>query len=195
MDVLVFLATFAVIFPAELPDKSMFTAIVLVTRYRPLPVWLGLASAFLVHVIIAIAAGSVLSLLPEKLVTGVVALAFFTFAMLLLFKHNDDDNHTTDIKGPTSTSFPKVFATAFFAVFVTEWGDLTQLATINLSARYDDPLSVGLGSLSALWLVTGLGVLLGKRLVDRLPLRQVKRVAGLVLLALAVWALVDFMRL
>ncbi len=193
MDLLVFLWTFAVIFPAELPDKSMFTAIVLATHYRALPVWLGLASAFLVHVAIAIAAGSVLSLLPEKLVAGVVALAFFTFAMLLLFKNNEND-HVVDVKGPASTSFPKIFATAFLAIFVTEWGDLTQLATINLSARYDDPVSVGLGSLSALWLVTGLGVLLGKRLVDRLPLRFVKRVAGSVLLALAGWAAADFVR-
>lgn len=172
----------------------MFTAIVLATRYRTLPVWLGLASAFLIHVIIALTAGQLLSLLPERVVTGSVALLFLVFAGLLLLK-TDDEPAEEEIATPVTRRFGRIYLTAFLAVFITEWGDLTQLATIGLNVRFNDSISVGVGALAALWLVTGLGVLLGQRLVTVLPLRAVRRVAGVVLLALGIWAAIDFVRL
>lgn len=44
----------------------------------------------------------------------------------------------------------KVAATSFAALFVAEFGDLIQIATANLTARYQDPLTVGVGAL-AIW--------------------------------------------
>ena len=70
------LLTFAVIFPAELPDKSLMASLVLGTRYRSLPVWLGATSAFTVHVVIAVAAGGLLRLLPSTVVEVVVTVLF-----------------------------------------------------------------------------------------------------------------------
>ena len=69
---------FGVIFLAELPDKTALTGLVLGTRYRASYVFAGIAAAFLLHVALAVAAGSVLTLLPQQIVhalTGVLFLA------------------------------------------------------------------------------------------------------------------------
>src|SRR2546422_10952725 len=58
------------------------------------------------------------------------------------------------------------FVTAFSVVFVAEWGDLTQLATAALQARYQQPLIVFVAATLALWAVIALCVLLGNRLGD-----------------------------
>jgi putative Ca2+/H+ antiporter (TMEM165/GDT1 family) len=62
VDLAVVLTTFVVIFPAELPDKSLFASLVLGTRFRPLPVFFGAAAAFAVHVVIAVTIGGVFAL-------------------------------------------------------------------------------------------------------------------------------------
>ena len=78
------LKAFATVFPAELPDKTMIATIILVTRYRrPLWVWVGAVSAFTVHVIVAVAAGTAIGLLPDAVVKAVVAVLFAVGAVLL----------------------------------------------------------------------------------------------------------------
>ena len=85
MSVAVVAITFGVIFLAELPDKSMIASLVLGTRYRSLHVWLGAAAAFAVHVVIAVTAGGLLSLLPHRLVQSIVAALFLVGAAILIF--------------------------------------------------------------------------------------------------------------
>src|SRR6202042_2966921 len=67
---------FGLTFLGELPDKSLFASLVLGTRYRPLYVWAGAAAAFAVQMAIAVTAGRLLSLLPQHLVDGIVAVLF-----------------------------------------------------------------------------------------------------------------------
>ena len=90
MDLAVVLTTFVVIFPAELPDKSMFASLVLGTRFRPLPVFCGVAAAFAVHVVIAVSIGSVFALLPQRLVLFVVAALFAGGSAWLLLGREDE---------------------------------------------------------------------------------------------------------
>ena len=61
--------------------------------------------------------------------------------------------------------------------------------TANLAARYDDPLSVGLGAVLALWAVAGLGIVGGRALMRRVPLRLVTRIAALLMLGLGGWGM------
>ena len=49
-------AAFVLIFPVEFPDKTFVATLVLATRFRPLLVWIGVASAFLVQTIVAVVA-------------------------------------------------------------------------------------------------------------------------------------------
>jgi len=75
---------FGLIFLAELPDKTALASLVLGTRYRPLYVWTGAAAAFLVHVSLAVALGSLLTLLPHRLLEAIVGVLFLVGAVLLL---------------------------------------------------------------------------------------------------------------
>jgi Ca2+/H+ antiporter, TMEM165/GDT1 family len=179
---------FGVVFLAELPDKTALAGLMLGTRYRASYVFVGVAAAFAVHVSLAIAAGSVLGLLPHRLVQAVVGILFLGGAAMLLLKKDDGEE---EIRTPADQSFWKVSGAGFMLILVAEFGDLTQIMTANLAARYDDPLSVGVGAVLALWAVAGLGILGGRTLMRYVPLRLITKVAALVMLALAGFSLYE----
>ncbi|GHI95950.1 MULTISPECIES: TMEM165/GDT1 family protein [Streptomyces] len=177
---------FGVVFLAELPDKTALAGLVLGTRYRASYVFAGVAAAFLLHVVLAVAAGSVLTLLPQQIVQAVTGVLFLGGAAVLLLKKDDDEE---EVRKPADQSFWKVSGAGFMLILVAEFGDLTQIMTANLAARYDDPLSVGLGAVLALWAVAGLGIVGGKALMKRVPLRLITKIAALLMLGLGVWSL------
>ncbi|MFF5441185.1 TMEM165/GDT1 family protein [Streptomyces achromogenes] len=177
---------FGVVFLAELPDKTALAGLVLGTRYRASYVFAGVAAAFLLHVVLAVAAGSVLTLLPQQIVHALTGVLFLGGAAMLLLKKDDGEE---EVKKPADQSFWKVAGTGFMLILVAEFGDLTQIMTANLAARYDDPLSVGLGAVLGLWAVAGLGIVGGKALMRRVPLRLITQIAAVLMLALGAWSL------
>jgi putative Ca2+/H+ antiporter (TMEM165/GDT1 family) len=177
---------FGVVFLAELPDKTALAGLVLGTRYRASYVFAGVAAAFALHVALAVAAGSVLTLLPQQLVQALTGVLFLGGAAVLLLKKGEEEE---EVRKPENQSFWKVSGAGFMLILVAEFGDLTQIMTANLAARYDDPLSVGLGAVLALWAVAGLGIVGGKALMKKVPLRLITQIAALVMLALGVWSL------
>ncbi|AXE26234.1 hypothetical protein C0216_24705 [Streptomyces globosus] len=179
---------FGVVFLAELPDKTALAGLVLGTRYRASYVFAGVAAAFAVHVALAIAAGSVLTLLPHRLVQAVVGVLFLAGAAMLLLKTGDGDE---DVKPPADQSFWKVSGAGFMLILVAEFGDLTQIMTANLAARYDNPLSVGIGAVLALWAVAGIGILGGRTLMKYVPLRLITKIAAAVMTALGGFSLYE----
>jgi putative Ca2+/H+ antiporter (TMEM165/GDT1 family) len=179
---------FGVVFLAELPDKTALAGLMLGTRFRSSYVFAGVAAAFAAHVTLALAAGSVLTLLPHRLVQAVVGVGFLVGAAMLLFKKDDQEE---DFRQPTDQSFWKVSSAGFMLILVAEFGDLTQVMTANLAARYDNPLSVGLGAVLALWTVAGIGILGGRTLMKYVPLNLITKVAAVVMLALASFSLYE----
>ncbi|MER7791022.1 TMEM165/GDT1 family protein [Streptomyces sp. NPDC097640] len=179
---------FGVVFLAELPDKTALAGLMLGTRYRASYVFVGVAAAFAVHVTLAIAAGSVLGLLPHRLVQAIVGVLFLAGAAVLFLKKDDGEE---EVRKPADQSFWKVSGAGFMLILVAEFGDLTQIMTANLAARYDDPLSVGVGAVLALWAVAGLGIVGGRTLMRYVPLRLITKVAALVMLALAGFSLYE----
>lgn len=186
---------FATVFPAELPDKTMIATIVLVTRYRrPGWVWVGAVGAFTVHVVVAVAAGSAVSLLPDVLVKLVVATLFTTGAVLLFraarsAEAEDDDLPATDV---AVSATPRATVLGSFGLIVlAEWGDLTQLATASLAADSGDPVATGLGALLALASVAAIAATFGRQLVARVPIHKVNYIGAAVFAGLAVWTLVE----
>lgn len=188
----VILAAFVLILPVELPDKTLFATLVLATRFPALPVFLGVGVAFGLQAAIAVVAGSLLSLLPDALVSGVVALLFLIGAVLLWRSartgSEDDDQQARPPQEPTS--FVRAAAISFGVLFAAEWGDLSQLAIAGLAARYDDPFSVFVGAWAALLVIAGLATALGRKLAARLPVALIRRVAAGLFLAFAVVAIV-----
>jgi Ca2+/H+ antiporter, TMEM165/GDT1 family len=175
---------FAVIFLAELPDKTALASLLLGSRYRPWHVFAGVAAAFAVHVGLAIAAGSLLTLLPHRPLEIVVALLFAAGAVLLLRgRHESDDEHV-DLHDK-QPRFWRVAWTSFAVILVAEFGDLTQIATATLAARYHDPLSVGIGAVLALWAVAGLAIAGGRGLLKVIPLTWITRIAAAIMLVMA----------
>lgn len=188
MDLAIIAAVFPIIFIGELPDKSMFASLVMAARGRPFGVWLGAASAFLVHVAIAVTIGvAVFNVLPKRALDLLVA-AMFGFSAYLAFEAARPDPRVEPVAVPDTK---RAAATAFGVIFVAEWGDLTQVLTANLAARYHAPLSVGIGAALALWSVAGLAVIGGHGLLSRLPTRPLRLVTAAVLAVLAVLALVS----
>ncbi|WP_085214273.1 TMEM165/GDT1 family protein [Streptomyces sp. Amel2xC10] len=186
ISISVMAVVFGVVFLAELPDKTALAGLVLGTRYRASYVFAGVAAAFALHVTLAVAAGSVLTLLPQQIVQAITGVLFLGGAAVLLMKKDDGDE---EIRRPKDQSFWKVSGAGFMLILVAEFGDLTQIMTANLAARYDDPLSVGLGAVLALWTVAGLGIVGGKALMKRVPLKLITRIAAALMLALGVWSL------
>ncbi|OEJ31845.1 TMEM165/GDT1 family protein [Streptomyces subrutilus] len=179
---------FGVVFLAELPDKTALAGLMLGTRYRASYVFAGVAAAFAVHVALAIAAGSVLTLLPHRLVQAVVGVLFLAGAAMLLWKKDDGEE---EVKPPADQSFWKVSGAGFMLILVAEFGDLTQIMTANLAARYDNPVSVGIGAVLALWTVAAIGILGGRTLMKYVPLRLITKIAAAVMAALAAFSLYE----
>ena len=177
MSLAIVATVFAVIFLSELPDKTALASLVLGSRYRPAWVFSGVAVAFAVHVGLALAAGSLLALIPHRPLEIVVAVLFALGAVLLLRgRHESDDEHVElNSKKP---GFWRVAWTGFAVILVAEFGDLTQIATATLAARYHDPLSVGVGAVLALWAVAALAIVGGRGLLKVIPLTWITRAAA-----------------
>ncbi|WP_018657415.1 TMEM165/GDT1 family protein [Actinomadura flavalba] len=188
LDLVALGTAFGLIFLAELPDKTMFASLAMGTRMRPLYVWFGTSTAFLLHVAIAVGAGSLLGLLPDWSVK-LVSAALFGFGAFVLLRGGDDDD-TEESGGAVVRGFWPVYATAFTAVFVSEWGDLTQITTANLAAT-QSTLSVAIGAAAALMTVSALALVAGRFIARRVPLKTVQRIGGLCMLALALWSLTE----
>jgi putative Ca2+/H+ antiporter (TMEM165/GDT1 family) len=193
-EIVIALTVFGLVFVGELPDKTAVASLVLGARYRPLPVFVGVAGAFLLHVVLAVAIGGLLARLPRtpvEVVTG----ALFLLGALLLLRSNPDEAQAEGEQEAGSVTGTRtdrqVVVGSFLVVLVAEFGDLTQILTATLAARYDAPLPVGIGAVLALWSVAGLAVVFGRALLKVVPLRRVQQVAAVALLVLAAVSLVS----
>jgi len=191
VNVSIILITFGLIFVAELPDKTMIATIVLSSRYRPLPVWIGAALAMVVNAAVAVLAGRLLELLPHRWVEAVVAALFAGGSLYLLLVREEVETRVGEEKAEKVRSGGRIALGAFTVIVVAELGDLTQILTANLVARYHSPWSVFVGSASALVTVMGVGVIGGRVLLRVLPLATIRRVAGVVLAGFAIFSAVQ----
>jgi putative Ca2+/H+ antiporter (TMEM165/GDT1 family) len=188
VNLVIALAVFPVIFIGELPDKTMFASLVLSTRGRPFQVWLGAAAAFVVHVVIAVSVGAALfQLLPHRVVDIVVSVMFLVGAILAIREARKErrGDGAADLAPPEAPGQRRTILTAFVVVFLAEWGDLTQILTANLAARYHSPLSVGVGAILALWTVAALAVIGGTSLLRWVNIFAVRVATAVILVILA----------
>ena len=178
---------FTVIFLLELPDKTALAALLLATRHRPLPVFLGAAAAFVIQSAVAVAAGSLLSLLPREPIRIGAGLLFLGMAALLIRRNlRKDEADEERAVEQEEARHRRPFITALSVVFVAEWGDLTQLATAALQARYQQPVVVFVAATLALWAVCAIAVALGNRLGAWVPERPLQFAAAGVMVLVAV---------
>lgn len=200
--------TFALVIPAELPDKTFISGVVLSSRYSAFPVWIGAASGLIVQAGIAVLAGRLLALLPHRIVESIVAALFFAGAAYLLAikekmaigegeaiatkeERAMSDPEVKSVAKRLLSSQARVVLTTFVIITVAEFGDLTQVLIANLSARYKDPLSVFIGASVGFIVISGLGAALGQTITRVVPLGLVRKISGLALLALGILSTVN----
>jgi putative Ca2+/H+ antiporter (TMEM165/GDT1 family) len=179
----------ALTFLAELPDKSMFASLVLATRYQPAWVWAGAAAAFAVQMALAVTAGQLLTLLPHRLVLALTASIFLAGSAYLWaasFRTRRPEGADAACQGRRASSFLRVAGMSFGVVFLAEWGDITQLSTASLAARYD-PLMVFAGATLGLWAAAALAVSIGAKSLDLIPMAWVRRITAAIMLALGAY--------
>jgi len=185
---------FVVIFVAELPDKTALAALVLATRRRALPVFLGSSLALTVQSAIAVAAGRLLSLLPGRVVHYGAGAIFIGSAIVMWFRDEEAPEAAEGEGGaavrPDSAS--RDLAASFMVVFAAEWGDLTQFATAAFATREHAPWVVFAASSLALWAVTGIAVGVGHQAGKLLDPTLTKRVAAVLFALVGVALLVGW---
>jgi len=199
MNFAIAVTAFLLIFPIELPDKTFIATLVLATRYKPLPVWVGVSLAFAVQTVIAVTLGGLLSRLPRTPVEIFAGLMFLGGGLILIrgAAKADAEEAKTEEEFEAKTEAKadihgwRVVATSFLVLFVAEWGDLSQLLTAGLVVKYEDPVSVGVGAMAALAAVSALGAVLGRTLLKRIKLATIRRIGGGVCLLLATMSLLQ----
>ncbi|KAM6963197.1 putative divalent cation/proton antiporter TMEM165 [Aplochiton taeniatus] len=106
-------------------------------------------------------------------------------------------NGTADVEAGSGTPAPQskwhsfispIFLQALTLTFVAEWGDRSQLTTIILAAR-ENPFGVALGGSIGHCLCTGLAVIGGRMIAQKISVRTVTIIGGIVFLAFAFSAL------
>ncbi len=178
-----FFSVFGLIFVAELPDKTALAALVLATRHKPWPVLLGAALALTVQSVVAVTAGQLLSLLPARPVHVFAGAIFIVSGIVMWFRNDDGED---DVKDGPDRGFFKTLWQVFVIVFIAEWGDLTQLATGAMAARYRAPFVIFAASTLALWAVTAIAVFIGNRAGKLLDADLTKRIAAVLFAGIGV---------
>jgi putative Ca2+/H+ antiporter (TMEM165/GDT1 family) len=173
------ISVFVVIFLLELPDKTALATLLLATRHRPLMVFIGVALAFAVQSVVGVLAGSLLTLLPRDLVRVVAGLIFIGMAAVLVRRNlkAEEIEEEKEVEQEES-KYRLPIVTSFMVIFVSEWADLSQLATAALQARYKQPVLVFTAATLALWTVSAIAIGIGNRLGALVPQKPLQYVAA-----------------
>jgi Ca2+/H+ antiporter, TMEM165/GDT1 family len=181
----IFFATFGAVFLAEIVgDKLLYTTGVLSSRYRTAPILIGMATAFMAKMGVAVLIGEAISKLPRLLVAAITAASFVGVAVAL-WKKDDQYRHERD-----QHKAHKVAMISFAAIFLSEWGDVGQITAAAMAAKYHVALIVWLGAVAAMITKGSLAAFLGagirRWIHDRVSPNVVRYVGASLLLVLGV---------
>lgn len=180
-------ATFGLIFVAELGDKTQLAVITQVCKYRrPWAVFGGASLSLAVVTLIGALGGEILGrLVPQSLLRTIAAIAFVVMGVLIgrealkAGQNTIGDACELGLEGEDACEAPsamqnwKAFGSTFGLLFVAELGDKTQLSVLSLASKYSAPWLVFLGGSAALTAVTALGAIGGQGLCSLIPERVI----------------------
>lgn len=165
-----FWVSLAVVFVAELGDKSQLMALTFATRFRAWPVLAGITIATTAVHLASVGLGGLLgNALSARALTVVAAAAFFGFALWTL--RGDELTEEEARKAGRATRHVIVAVTVAF--FLSELGDKTMLATITLATQHDWA-GTWIGSTVGMVAADALAILLGRLLGRHLPEKAVR---------------------
>jgi Ca2+/H+ antiporter, TMEM165/GDT1 family len=178
-------SSFALVFVGEMGDKTQLLAFSLASRFHsPWKIIGGLLLATTLNHLLAAMFGSwITEQVPHHLMHWILGVTFIAFGLWTLKPDELEDGK--------KKSWGGVFVTTFILFFLVEMGDKTQLATAALAAKFDSILLVTIGTTTAMTLVDGVAILVGKKLAERLPLAWIRRGAAVLFVAFGIWSLIE----
>ena len=169
------LAALAVVFLAELGDKTQLVALTLAGRYPASRVLLALGAAIVLLQTLSVTAGSLLSeALPERAIAVGAGVLFLGFAVWTWRSADEDEDDGDDEAGGAGRRGLVGVATAFF---LAELGDKTMLTTAGLAADRG-AVPVWIGSTLAMLAATALAVVAGRQLTSRVRPELLRRIGA-----------------
>ena len=186
----ILLATYGAVFAAEIVgDKLLYTTGVLATRYRTLPIMAGMMLAFMAKMAVAVAVGSAIGRLPPWMVATLTSLSFIGIAITLWRKPVERSPAELERKAT------KAAMVSFAAIFFSEWGDVGQVTTATMAARFGAPLLVWIGAVAAMVtkgaLAASLGAGIRQWIIARFPPKTVRYAGVSVLLLLGLLSVIE----
>jgi Ca2+/H+ antiporter, TMEM165/GDT1 family len=172
-----FIAAYVTVLVAELVgDKTLYSLGALATRFKPAPILVGAAAAFMLKMAAAVALGSFIAGLHPLFVSLLSAATFFSMAIMFLIKPPSQ----APVQPEPSPRFSRAALVSFVTVIIPEWGDPGQLATAALVGQGGTPLLVWSAATLAMATKATLGATLGMGL-RRIAPQNVMRIASVVL--------------
>lgn len=166
-----FLSVLAMVFVAEMGDKTQFLMIAMASKYKIRDILIGVAAAILVLNALAIGLGLLIgNVLPTAAINIVAGIAFLCFAYMAV-GGDDEEEHCVSGKCKRNS-----IITVFGTFFIAELGDKTQLTALTLAAdsttggvEFSKVIAVFLGASLALFAADVIGLLIGYFLGKSLP--------------------------
>lgn len=167
-DILIPLAVIAL---AELGDKTQLSILLLSSKTKNhMHLLAGVMLAFLLVDGFAILFGSwITGIVPTSIIKIISGAVFILFGALILVRRNKDDDGKIHYKNP--------FLSGFALIFISEWGDKTQIASGLFATQYNAVL-VLVGVMAALLLTSVAAVYLGRLISDKVERKMMAKVSG-----------------
>jgi putative Ca2+/H+ antiporter (TMEM165/GDT1 family) len=190
-SVSVFLAalglSFAVIFVAELGDKSQLMAMTFATRFKLMPTLIGITAATALVHLVSVGIGYGLgAAIPTDWISLVAGVAFLAFGAWTL----RGDKLTDDEKSKAERSSGSAILAVGGAFFLAELGDKTMLATITLATQHGW-VAVWIGSTVGMVAADALAIVVGRLLGRHLPEHIIKWGAAALFAIFGIWLIVE----
>jgi putative Ca2+/H+ antiporter (TMEM165/GDT1 family) len=179
-----FLTSLGLVTLAEIGDKTQLLAILLAVKFRkPIPIIAGIFVATIANHFLAALLGTVAAeFLASFWFRLAIGVSFVAMGLWTLVPDKLDDGETKLLRYGA-------FLTTTVAFFIVEMGDKTQIATVALGARFNDIVPVTMGTTLGMMLANAPAVWLGDKLLARINMDTVRKIAAALFIAIGAWTL------
>lgn len=187
IDIFPTITAFAIVFMAELGDKTQLTVMMLSSKGSARSVFFGAMLAFLIVDGVSLLIGDeLLSFIPYDLIGAGAGLLFIIIGALSLIRRRKERNRVDEIESRKAD-----FLKTFSIIALMELGDKTQLACVVLAAELGNPLGVLAGVMLGFSAVTAIGVISGTKILRILPRRYLEIGAAFLFILLGILFILD----
>jgi putative Ca2+/H+ antiporter (TMEM165/GDT1 family) len=177
-----FLTSLAIVFLAEMGDKTQLLAMAFATRFRWQTVMAGVFAATAANHLFAVYAGNYLTaIIPLGSIKIAASVSFILFGIWTI--------RGDTLEGEDKRFNFSPFWTVTAAFFLAEMGDKTQLATVALAAEFNTIVPVWIGTTTGMLVADAVGIIAGIVLHKKIPEKQIKWFAAIVFIAFGLWGL------